>query len=320
MVGCNSCQTKQRQDISKKTSTLNIQPISNFDASNNLTDCVINTVDLIIDNYSLQKYVTNLKYTFIQECLIKNKYIVLSTPSTIVLEIPINKIKINIEIDLPIEAQTVINIITHAFKISEVEVKSCIYSFSEHAKELLKGNVKEYLLAKKKGDKCLSKQYKNNIIHIYEKECPKENEKHGTVTVVIPQNVVQLISKMNYFLSIGKFFIPSNVTLILPEYVTNWVQLNMWYRYILDNKLIKNSLTSSDLASNMTVKYEDGDDVKLFKSQGQMLAYDFLKYLKNQTELNKNKTRFPTLGSINPQLVLNSFSILPSVQKCEKII
>ena len=48
MVGCNSCQTKQRQDFSKKTSTLNIQPILNVDASNNLTDCVINTVDLII--------------------------------------------------------------------------------------------------------------------------------------------------------------------------------------------------------------------------------------------------------------------------------
>jgi hypothetical protein len=92
------------------------------------------------------------------------------------------------------------------------------------------------------------------------------------------------IKKLNYFLFIRKFYRDDNVILIIPEYVTNWYQLQMWAWYIKENKLL-----NKEKAFEIIVGYSQ--------------------YLKNQNEINKKYTKYPTTGLINPDYVLKTMGI-----------
>jgi hypothetical protein len=92
------------------------------------------------------------------------------------------------------------------------------------------------------------------------------------------------IFKLNYFVSIRKFYRDDNIILHIPEYVQNWYQLQMWALYIDENNLL-----NKEKAFDMIVH--------------------FSQYLKNQTELNKKNTKYPTTGLINPDFILKNMGI-----------
>ena len=314
---CKSCPKNiKHENVNKQQFSNN----SNINVVSNINDCVVNTIELNINNASLVNYITNLNIPFIDKCIIENKYVVINTPFEIVLEIPICKfpsdfIEVSKDNKISIEKKTIVHIIKNSLKIPEIQISNNISFFSQHSKDLLICNVKEYILNKEKGDCECAKGFKKNIINIY--ECSKVNE-NKTIKIVVPQFKVQTISKLNYFLSIGKYFMPSNVTLLIPNYVRNWYQLQMWHQYMIDNNLINANLTPLDRQSNMTVSYKDGDSVKLFKSAGLMVAYQFVQYLKKTTELNKSRSSRPATGLINPEIILYGLCAIPNkcLNKC----
>jgi hypothetical protein len=161
-------------------------------------------------------------------------------------------------------------------------------------------NMKEYFQEKIKKSiykiikKCL-KISEEEIELLLQSQCPVKYAKmyfyYKLKENVIKMNKYKIkiikyfyISKLKYFLSIRKFYRDDNVVLVIPEYIQNWYQLQMWALYIEKNNLLNKE--------------------KVFDT-----IVNFSKYLKHQTELNKHNTIYPTTGMINPDFILNKIGI-----------
>lgn len=250
-MSCNSCsknnnQSNDRGLINRIPS--NPTPSNPSNPTNVVNPITIYSPDLLLEpivydftqNDVIKKYIISQKIPFWAKCIIENKYICLRTNNKIIIKYP----KINegenfcFSKKLPDDIKNLINIIKeYDNSLSDRYISLYLNYLKEHHCKVLD----DLLL--------YSSNTKNNILidalSIYSikqlldeyKYCPNKDLKK----IVIENEGVSSINKLNYSISIKKYFRKDPIQLNIPDYIENFYNLQLFLEYIQNNKLILNS-------------------------------------------------------------------------------
>ena len=87
--------------------------------------------------------------------------------------------------------------------------------------------------------------------------------------------------RLSYFLSQGKFFTKNFISIIIPKWICNVFELNIFITYIHKHNLLLPLLVKSGRINELPVFGTANNEKVIFANTNSYLSYDFQQYLKN---------------------------------------